>query len=67
MRTTKKFSDVKPEDKKLIDTQELQALLSVGRNTAVRIGTDACARVSVGRRVLWNTSKVQQYIDQIAE
>ena len=67
MRTTKKFSDVKPEDKKLVDTEDLQAILCVGRQTAVKIGKTAKARVQVGKRVLWNVSKVQKYIDEISE
>lgn len=66
MRTTTKFAEIKPENKKLVDTQDLQALLCVGRQTAVRIGTSANARVQVGKRVLWNVGKVQKYIDEIS-
>lgn len=66
MRTTTKFAEIKPENKKLVDTQDLQALLCVGRQTAVRIGTSANARVQVGKRVLWNVGKVQRYIDEIS-
>lgn len=66
MRTTTRFSEIKPENKKLVDTQDLQALLCVGRQTAVRIDTSANARVQVGKRVLWNVGKVQKYIDEIS-
>ena len=66
MRTTTKFAEIKPENKKLVDTQDLQVLLCVGRQTAVRIGTSANARVQVGKRVLWNVGKVQKYIDEIS-
>ena len=66
MRTTTKFAEIKPENKKLVDTQDLQALLCVGRQTAVRIGTSSNARVQVGKRVLWNVGKVQKYIDEIS-
>ena len=55
------------EDRKMVDTAGLQALLSSGRKTAVEIGTAAQARVQVGRRVFWNVKKVQQYIDAISE
>lgn len=67
MRETKKDYETKPNDKKLVDTTELQFLLCCGRKSAVEIGTAANARVSVGRRVLWNTGKVQKYLDSISE
>lgn len=50
-----------------VSTEGLQCLLSAGRATAVEIGMAAGARVSVGRRVLWNVSKVQKYLDEISE
>lgn len=48
----------------LINTTELQALLSCGRASAVKLGMEAQARVEVGKRVLWNLQKVQQYLLQ---
>lgn len=65
MRATNKLESI--ADKKTIDTKELQAMLSAGRKTAVDIGTAAQARVQVGRRVLWNVKKVQQYLDAVSE
>ena len=65
MSATKKIGTM--EDRKMVDTASLQALLSSGRKTAVEIGTAAQARVQVGRRVFWNVKKVQQYIDAISE
>ncbi|MDD6070425.1 MAG: hypothetical protein PUC12_06365 [Clostridiales bacterium] len=53
--------------KRTVDTAGLQAMLSSGRKTAVEIGTAAGARIQVGRRVLWNVSKVQQYLDRVSE
>ena len=50
-----------------VDTTGLQQLLSAGKHTAVEIGTAAGARIQVGRRVLWNVSKVQKYLDAISE
>ncbi len=49
-----------------IDTKTLTELLHCGKVTAVKIGTDAEAKVQVGKRVLWNLSKVQRYIDTIS-
>lgn len=53
--------------KLLVDTEELKQMLCAGRAAAVRIGTDAEAKVQSGRRVLWNVKKVQKYIDMISE
>ena len=50
-----------------VDTAGLQSLLSAGYPTAVEIGTAAGARITVGRRVLWNVSKIQKYLDEISE
>lgn len=51
-----------------IDTNELaKDYLHCGRKTAVEIGSAANARIQVGRRVLWNIKKIQQYIDSITE
>ncbi len=51
----------------LVDTNGLQEMLCAGRPAAIKIGTDAGARVQSGRRVFWNVRKVQQYIDAISE
>lgn len=66
MRKTTTASEVL-ENKRTVDTVGLQAMLSCGRKSAVDIGTAAGARIHVGRRVLWNIKKVQQYIDTISE
>lgn len=51
----------------LVDTPRLMQLCSTGRPKAVEIGTEAGARVQMGRSVLWNVKKVQEYIDRISE
>ena len=53
--------------KKVVDTAELQEMLSSGIKTALRVGIAAGARIQVGRRVLWNVGKVQKYLDSISE
>ena len=50
-----------------VDTAGLQSLLSAGYPTAVEIGTAAGAKITVGRRVLWNVAKIQKYLDEISE
>lgn len=54
-------------DRYAIDTAGLQKYLSCGRGTAVDLGTAAGARIQIGRRVLWNVSKIQKYLDEISE
>ena len=49
-----------------VDTNGLQTILSCGRSTAVQIGTEAQARVVVGKRVLWNVSKIQIYLNNVS-
>lgn len=49
-----------------VDTNGLQTILGCGRSTAVQIGTEAQARIIIGKRLLWNVSKVQKYLDTIA-
>ena len=57
-----------PTDKKIdVTTEELQAMLSCGRSSAVQIGQMAEARIQVGKRVFWNVEKVKTYIDLISE
>lgn len=50
-----------------VDTPELQAMLGCGRTTAVKLGTEAKARIQIGKRLLWNVEKVQAYMNSISE
>lgn len=54
-------------NKILVDSSELQALLCCGRHTANKIAKDANARVSVGRRVLYNRAKIESYLNSLSE
>ena len=67
MRTTKTNGETRNIDKICVTTDGLQDLLDCGRATAVEIGGQAGARIEVGKRLLWNVSKVQSYIDSLAE
>lgn len=66
MRETKRNYNVPPSDKHLVDSVELQILLCCGSATAVKIGEAAGGRVKIGRRVLWNVKKIQEYLDAIS-
>ena len=62
-----KAKDKREHTQMLVDTLGLQEILSSGRPTAVKIGTEARARVQKGKRVFWNIGKIQAYLDAISE
>lgn len=64
MRKTKNF-DMKNTEKLLVTTENLQAMLDCGRQSAIEIGKLAGARRRVGRRVFWNVQKVKDYLDEM--
>lgn len=66
MNKTTKTENASFLGKALVTTPELQGMLSCGRVTALQIGQNAGARVSIGRRVLWNTRKINSYLDAIS-
>lgn len=67
MRATNKNTELAIEKKLAVDTKELQELLGCGRYTAYEIGTLAGARMQLGKRVLWNVTKVKAYLDCISD
>ena len=48
-----------------VNSETLANYLDCGRATAVKIGEAAGAKIQIGKRVLWNTEKVKQYLDGI--
>lgn len=54
-------------EKILLTTRELQAVLSCGYSSAVKIGNAAQARVTVGKRVLWCREKIELYVSNISK
>lgn len=50
-----------------VDVEKLAAMLSCGQATAKKIGEEARARIVIGRRVLYSVSKIQKYIEKMAE
>lgn len=50
----------------LLSADQLMSILNCGRASAVKIGTDAGARVTIGRRVLFNRKKVEEYLNAIS-
>lgn len=41
-------------------------ILGVGRKTAVEIGRAACSKIVVGKRIIWNLRKIDEYLYNIA-
>ena len=62
-KTTESELDI--SKKILVNTKELQIMLSCGRFSAVKIGDDAGARIEVGKRVLWNRKRIEKYLGDI--
>ena len=54
-------------DKVAVGVNELMELLSVGKNSASRIGEEAGAVIRVGRRKLYNVRKIRDYMESITE
>lgn len=52
-------------ESRLMDTEELRAYTSLGRNNAMKLGEEIGARVQIGRRVLWDRYKVDEYFNSI--
>lgn len=50
---------------RLMDTEELRAYTNLGRNNAMKLGEEIGARVQIGRRVLWDRVKVDQYFNSL--
>lgn len=65
-KTTKTYENIDLTQKMAVDTIELQAILSLGRKSAVEIGNSASAKIVVGKRIVWNLQKVQEYLYNIA-
>lgn len=52
-------------ESRLMDTEELRTYTNLGRNNAMKLGEEIGAKVKIGRRVLWDRVKVDQYFDSL--
>lgn len=66
MRKTTKYQDNERTWKITVTTEGLMKILECGRDTAVKIGLEAQARIQIGKRVLWNVEKIQSYLNDIS-
>lgn len=51
-------------NQRLFDIKGLMQYMSIGRNSAMKIGKDAGAIVRFGRRVLYDREKIDEYIEE---
>lgn len=49
-----------------VNAETLAGMLDCGRATAVKIGTDAGAKIQIGRRTLYRVSIVERYLDSLS-
>jgi len=66
-QTLRPLTDEAPSALLTVSTRTLMRLLDCGKPAAVRIGTEAGARITIGRKILWNVQAVRRYLDSIAE
>lgn len=52
-------------ESRLMDTEELRAYTNLGRNNAMKLGEEIGAEVKVGKRVLWDRVKLDQYLNEL--
>lgn len=50
---------------RLMDTEELRAYTNLGRNNAMKLGEEIGAKVQIGRRVLWDRRKIDEYFNSL--
>lgn len=48
-----------------MSTEEMQAYMSPGRNRAMELGEEIGAKIKIGRRVLWDRVKIDQYLNSL--
>ena len=52
-------------ESRLMDTEELRTYTNLGRNNAMKLGEEIGAKVQIGRRVLWDRVKIDQYFNSL--
>ena len=52
-------------ESRLMDTEELRAYTNLGRNNAMTLGEEIGANVQIGRRVLWDRRKIDEYFNSL--
>jgi hypothetical protein len=50
-----------------MDIEELRAYTNLGKNKAMELGVISGSKLRIGRRVLYDKQRVDDYIDSLAE
>ena len=50
---------------RLMSVEELGRYICLGRNSAMKLGEEIGAKVQIGRRVMYDRVKVDQYFDSV--
>lgn len=61
---TRTSASVKP---RLLGIEEFMVYTSLGRGSALKLGREIGCTVRIGKRVLYDTRKVDQYFDSLTE
>lgn len=62
----RKTIDRENKDHLTVNADTLAGLLNCGRATAVKIGSDAGAKIQIGRRTLYKVSIIEKYLESKA-
>ena len=62
-----KTTQRKTDQQITVDVEKLAGMLSCGRATARKIGEQAGARITIGRRVLYSVDAVKKYLATMQE
>lgn len=60
-----RFKNDSYQSRRLMDTDELRTYTSLGRNKAMELGINAGAKIKIGKRTLWDRTKIDQYINEL--
>lgn len=55
------------KDRITVNANTLAGMLDCGRATAVKVGTEAGARIQIGNRVLFKVDAVERYLNERME
>mgnify|MGYP001230968824 CR=1 FL=1 len=58
---------VRLDEMKALNREQLADYLSIGTQNATKLAEEAGAIIRVGKRVLFNRSLIDEYIDEISE
>lgn len=59
--------NITPTNSRLLGIKELMVYTNLGRNSALKLGEDSHSKIRIGRRVLYDKRKLDQYINRLTE